>query len=314
MSGTGEEIEKSKKAIFKKFVIALVIFFIGVIVRFTVNQFTSNNVDKETAKSCIKCFLYYSEDNCGLSDPGYNDNGERLKPWEKPNYVNSNIKKKSNKNSNGGHNTSSYGNFSGDEMHKIALHFYRWEGGLDSNGNPRYNDLSPCYNLTAAETSITIGVGGWFATHAKVLLSNIRDNHPDTFRRLDTANIADDVDNANWEHYCISRDSAKGKAIVNIISSPEGIEEQDKLILDDLSRYIDEAEEIGIKDKKAIMLYMNVRHIFGRAGTQQLLDKLHQPCTLDEMYSALLNTYKYNRLAGWTNRYKSTKEFAEQNL
>lgn len=312
-SGKADEIDKAKKSIFRKFLIAAIIFSMGSIVRFVINQVTSNDIDKDTMASCVKCFLYYSETNCPKSTSGYEENNERYKSGYTSNFVNSNIKSKSNKNnSQSTKSGSSTGGFTYEEKKKIALQVVSWEGGTN------YSNFGQCYELSSAEHSITIGIGGWMGQQAQILLKRIRKEYPDTFKKYDTANISDDVDNANWGAYCITRGSDKYKAITNIISSDDGKKVQDDIIVENMENYIKEANERGVTDKKAVVMYIDVRHVFGGGYLQRdLLDRAEKPYTLESLYTVIMQHFSAigtNNEAGYKNRHNSFKKFAEENF
>ena len=104
-NGNGEEIQKAKNNLFKKLIIAAIIFFIGAIVQFVINKVTSNDNDKTTAMSCMKCFLYYSSNNCTIMKKEEDNNDIRKKTGYTSNYLNSNVVQKSNKKKNKKSNT-----------------------------------------------------------------------------------------------------------------------------------------------------------------------------------------------------------------
>ena len=101
---------------------------------------------------------------------------------------------------------------------------------------------------------------------------------------------------------------------INIITSTGGKKVQDQMIEKNVRNYISEAETKGIKDKKSIFLYMNVRHVFGPTGVQELLDSSKPDYSFDKMSKNVLFIKKYNGLLGWTNRWKESIEYAKNNL
>lgn len=314
-SGKADEIDKARKSILKKFIIAAVIFLMGSIVRFVINQATSNDVDKDTMGSCIKCFLYYSTTNCPESTSGFVDNTERNKSGYISNFLNSNVKKSNSKSKNNSkvtHKADSYGDFSSEEIEKLVMLMFAHEGGLDSNGVPLYNNFGGCYNLTENEISITIGVGGWYGQNGQLLLKKIRKEYPETFRKLDTANISDDVDNQNWGHFCITKESAKAQAIINIITSEDGKQAQHDFMVENYRDYIDEATKRGVTDKKALVMYFNVRHVFGGGNLQRdLLNRATKPYNYLDLYNIEMKYFNYKNM--YSIRHKHFKEYAEEN-
>ena len=70
LGGNADEIAKARTKLFKKFIIAAVIFLSASIVQFVLLKVTSNNGDSESVTSCLKCFLYYSDGRCPASETG----------------------------------------------------------------------------------------------------------------------------------------------------------------------------------------------------------------------------------------------------
>ena len=98
-TGSADDVEKAKKNLFKKFIVAAVIFFVGAIVQFVLLKVTTNKDDSKSVTACLKCFMYYSSSNC----PSYSDEGDyegRKKTRQTSNYTNSNVVRNSNKSRN----------------------------------------------------------------------------------------------------------------------------------------------------------------------------------------------------------------------
>jgi len=316
--GNAEDVEKAKKGVIKKFIIAAIIFFTGAIVHFAINKVTSNDEDKKSAASCIKCFLYYSRGNCPSSSIDMEYTTKRNKKPNTSNYTNSNIIHKSNRTSNKT-SSSTTGSFTQEEMKKISLQILAFEGGIDPNTKTfNYANYGECYALSSAETSITIGAGGWMGATAKRLLKEIQSKYPDTFNKYDNAHIADDLNNANWGAYCEKKDSAKAKAIIAIITSPDGKKVQDEMIIKDVKDYIEEANKRGVTDKKAVVMYIDVRHVFGGGNLERdLLSKAKKPYTGDSLYEVIMQDFIAKGTTneqGYKNRHNAFKKFADENF
>ncbi len=75
-SGNSDNVTKAKDKLFKKFLIAGVIFLTGSIVQFVISRVTTNSNDSKSLTDCLSCFLYYNGtdegDNCQKSDSGNN--------------------------------------------------------------------------------------------------------------------------------------------------------------------------------------------------------------------------------------------------
>lgn len=92
-----------------------------------------------------------------------------------------------------------------ENVEVMANILYAVETGGQVYGGRCYDDFTPAYKNSSAEHAITIGAGAWYATEAKRLLKMIRDKYPDTFKKLDTAGISQDLDSADWSRYSWTR-------------------------------------------------------------------------------------------------------------
>jgi hypothetical protein len=198
------------------------------------------------------------------------------------------------------------------QMEVLRKIMYAVETGGQVYGNARYDDFTEAYTNTPEEHAITIGAGQWFATEAKKLLNTIRTQYPSKFASLDTAGIANDLDNANWSTYKLSKTSAKAKCIVKIISSPEGIKCQDQLIDEQMEKFLAEAASLGVTEIKARMMCANLRHLGGLGAVKRVLNKTKTPYTLDNIYAALqtdtgnqVGTFRSrnSKVYGWLVKY-----------
>ena len=313
-SGKEEDITKAKGKLITKLIITALVFLTSFIVQFTVNRISSKTTDKNTFAKCTSCFLYYSTANCPVDEKGSgNDVTSNTTIPADPSRNRGNSNVVSNRTSN---SQVSYGDFTAEEIDGLARFTMSKEGGLDSNGVPVYDNFGECYELSPYERSITIGAGGWMGQTGQKLLKSIRDKYPDVFNRLDTENIGYDLDHADWGNYCIKRNSAKMKAIISIITSEEGKKEQDLQIRQDMIDYIKEANErFDLHDKKAIAMYMNVRHIFGPNNLQaRLFDKISKPYTYEKIYNFIVKDPNFTALPGYVNRYNDSKKWIEENM
>ena len=308
-----EEITKAKGKLIKKLIITAIVFLTAFIVRFAVNRVATASTDKNTFAKCTSCFLYHSRRNCPYDEKGSgNDvtNVTTIPDDPTRSRGDSNIV------SNSTSNKINTGDFTDKEIDGLARFTMSYEGGLDSNGVPIYSNFGECYALSSSEHSITIGAGGWMGQTGQKLLKRIRTNHPDVFNRLDTQGIGNDIDNADWGHYCVGANSDKAKAIIAIITSEEGKKEQDIQIREDMVEYIKEANErFDLHDKKGIAIYMNVRHIFGPNNLQsRLFDKLTKPYTYEQIYNFIMTDSNFNYKEGYKNTYNASKEWIDKNL
>ena len=88
------------------------------------------------------------------------------------------------------------------------------------------------------EKAITIGAGQWYAGEAKELLYRIQRANPKLFKDMDNAGMEKDLLMKSWDTYAVTAESAKGKCIVDIISTDLGKECQDQYMEDQIQAYI----------------------------------------------------------------------------
>ncbi len=209
-----------------------------------------------------------------------------------------------------------------DAYAKTVMHniIYAVETGGQIYGNARYDCFVQAYTNSSKETAITIGAGGWFATEAKRLLNLIRDKDPVTFASLDTAGVAYDLDNANWSTYgsdgngnpTILKGSEKAICIQKIIASAAGISVQDQLVDEQMEKYVNEAEDLGVSDLKARMFCANIRHLGGYSAMEWVIEVCIDdglPLTMDNLWTSMRkHTTNLDGNGVGANKYKSRHE------
>lgn len=195
-------------------------------------------------------------------------------------------------------------------MRKII---YAVETGGQVYGNCKYDDFTEAGTNSSAEVAITIGAGQWYATEARELLNLIRKTAPETFKKLDTAGIAKDMDTKDWSSYKLSKKSAKAKCIQKIISSEAGIKCQDQLVDKQMKAYIAEAKALGVTSIQAQMMCANWRHQGGKASVTRLLNKCGKPYTLDRLYKACQSDTG-NQVGAYKTRQKKVYEWIKEKL
>ena len=176
-------------------------------------------------------------------------------------------------------------NYKNKEILKNIL--YAVETGGQVYGKQRYDDFTEAGTNTPNEKSITIGAGQWYGVEARQLLINIRNTAPNLFVGAHTDGLSNDIDNADWNSYSISKTSKKAKYISEIISSGIGIIIQDKMMIEQIEKYEIEAIYLGVMDVQAIAMLINVRHLGGYVATRRIVDKMVKPYNLESVYEAL---------------------------
>lgn len=203
-TGSADDIEKAKKNLFKKFIIAGIIFFVSAIVQFILLKVTTNKNDSKSVTNCLKCFMYYSKDNC----PTYCEDGktynDRYKSKPTSNYssnkthtssVNSNNTNSSNRTtSNSSSNNSSNVNLN----NKVIF-----VGDSRTNGMCGFNDYNmhsgdSCRDYVAVSQA---GMGAtWFKNNAISAVNSIlNQNSSSSYKILILLGVNDVGENAGDE-------------------------------------------------------------------------------------------------------------------
>lgn len=163
---------------------------------------------------------------------------------------------------------------------------YAAETGGQVYGQQDYSDFTEAYENNSDEHAITIGAGAWYATEAQTLLKRIHDADPEAWDRLDNIGLWEQVQEADWSCFNISRNSQFANLIVRLISSKIGVKCQDNLMDEQLATYADEALKQGVTDARGQAMCVNFRHQGGLGAVTRILAKTKKPYTLDNLYAA----------------------------
>lgn len=163
---------------------------------------------------------------------------------------------------------------------------YAVETGGQVYGQQDYSDFTEAYTNFSEEHAITIGAGQWYAAEAQTLLKRIHDADTEAWNRLDNIGLWEQVQEADWSCFNISRNSQFANLIVRLISSKTGVKCQDGLMDEQLATYADEALKQGVTDARAQAMCVNFRHQGGQGAVTRILAKTQKPYTLDNLYAA----------------------------
>lgn len=163
---------------------------------------------------------------------------------------------------------------------------YAVETGGQVYGQQDYSDFTEAYTNSSEEHAITIGAGAWYATEAQTLLKRIHDADTEAWNRLDNIGLWEQVQEADWSCFNISRNSQFANLIVRLISSKTGVKCQDGLMDEQLATYADEALKQGVADARTQAMCVNFRHQGGQGAVTRILAKTQKPYTLDNLYAA----------------------------
>jgi hypothetical protein len=180
---------------------------------------------------------------------------------------------------------------------------YAVETGGQVYGQQDYSDFTEAYTNSSEEHAITIGAGQWYATEAQTLLKRIHDVDTEAWNRLDNIGLWEQVQEADWSCFNISRNSQFSNLIVQLISSRIGVKCQDSFMDEQLATYADEALKMGVTDARGQAMCVNFRHQGGQGAVTRILAKTQKPYTLDNLYVAC-QTDTGNQVGAYESRQK----------
>lgn len=186
---------------------------------------------------------------------------------------------------------------------------YAVESGDQTYGKQDYSAFAGVGANCDNEKAITIGAGQWYAGEAKELLYRIQRGNPKLFKDMDTVGLEADLLLKSWATYGVSAGSAKGKCIINIISTTHGKKCQDEYMEDQIQTYAQSiTKTYGTMPDSAMMECINILHQGGDAALKRILAKIAKPYTADKIYSALCEDPADptpNQVGDYTDRQKA---------
>lgn len=198
-----------------------------------------------------------------------------------------------------------------DKQNVIVLRkiLYAVESGDQIYGRQDYSCFAGAGANCDNEIAITIGAGQWYAGEAKELLYRIQRANPKLFKDMDNAGLEKDLLMKNWDTYAVSAESAKGKCIVDIISTDLGKKCQDEYMEDQIRTYIPIIEKAhGTMTDSAMMECINILHQGGDSALRRILSKTPEPYTADKIYTTLCQDPADptpNQVGDYTDRQKA---------
>lgn len=186
---------------------------------------------------------------------------------------------------------------------------YAVESGDQAYGKQDYSCFAGVGANCSNEKAITIGAGQWYAGEAKELLHRIQRANPKLFKEMDTAGLEKDLLMKNWDTYAVTAESAKGKCIVDIISTDLGKKCQDQYMEDQIQAYIPIIEKAyGTMPDSAMMECINILHQGGFDALKRILSKTPELYTADKIYVTLCRDPADptpNQVGDYTDRQKA---------
>lgn len=186
---------------------------------------------------------------------------------------------------------------------------YAVESGNQIYGEQDYAAFAEVGANCSNEKAITIGAGQWYADEAKELLCRIQRGNPKLFKDMDTENLEADLLKKSWATYAVSKDSAKGRLIISIISMELGKKCQDQYMEDQIAAYAKSIEKTyGTMPDSAMMECINIHHQGGDSALKRILAKTVKPYTADKIYTVLCmdpTDPVQNQVGDYTDRQKA---------
>lgn len=186
---------------------------------------------------------------------------------------------------------------------------YAVESGDQVYGRQDYSCFAGVGANCSNEKAITIGAGQWYAGEAKELLYRIQRANPKLFKDMDNAGMEKDLLMKSWDTYAVTAESAKGKCIVDIISTDLGKKCQDQYMEDQIQAYIPIIEKAyGTMEDSAMMECINILHQGGFDALKRILSKTPEPYTADKIYVTLCRDPADptpNQVGDYTDRQKA---------
>ena len=186
---------------------------------------------------------------------------------------------------------------------------YAVESGNQIYGEQDYAAFAEVGANCSNEKAITIGAGQWYADEAKELLYRIQRGNPKLFKDMDTEDLEADLLKKSWATYAVSKDSAKGRLIISIISMELGKKCQDRYMEDQIAAYAKSIEKTyGTMPDTAMMECINVLHQGGDSALRRILCKTSEPYTADKIYTTLCRDPADptpNQVGDYTDRQKA---------
>lgn len=186
---------------------------------------------------------------------------------------------------------------------------YAVESGNQIYGEQDYAAFAEVGANCSNEKAITIGAGQWYADEAKELLYRIQRGNPKLFKDMDTENLETDLLKKSWATYAVSKDSAKGRLIISIISMELGKKCQDQYMEDQIAAYAKSIEKTyGTMPDSAMMECINIHHQGGDSALKRILAKTVKPYTADKIYTVLCmdpTDPVQNQVGDYTDRQKA---------
>ena len=160
------------------------------------------------------------------------------------------------------------------------------ESGGQIYGNRRYDAYAGPYTNSNKEVTCTLGWAQNYGNEGRKLCQMILQKDPAAFRKADTAGIESKL-SVDWVAAKWEPSAAQKRALIAIITTPAGKECQDALFAELMEKYIKSAQEYGVTDVKAQMMWCEIEHLGGLSPTKRIFARAAKPYTPDGIFASL---------------------------
>lgn len=161
------------------------------------------------------------------------------------------------------------------------------ESGGQVYGKRRYDAYAGKAANSANEKTCTLGWAQNYGNEGRRLCKMVFQKDPASFRKADTANI-EKLLNIDWVAKGWDPSASEKKALIAIITTTAGKECQDKLFQELMEQYIKEAENYGVADVQAQMMWCEIEHLGGLGPVKRIFGRAAKPYTPDRIFESLL--------------------------
>lgn len=192
-------------------------------------------------------------------------------------------------------------------------------GALETGGQVYgQRDYANFINIEAgAEQTATLGWSSFYGVHGRDYLRQFRDENPDLFAKLDTANVASALD-ISWEETHWEANPAQKAAIVEMLTTEEGKKLQDTLTAQRIAGEWAEATT-WTDNMQAVAWYTNIAELAGSGTAQFVFDVAASTgdFSLDNLYNITMSRNGSSAAIGapmYHRRHALYKEWIEEHF
>ena len=161
------------------------------------------------------------------------------------------------------------------------------ETGGQIYGGGRWDDYTAPMTNSSLEHTCSLGAYAFYGEEARMLIRMIFEEDAALFRSLDDGRIEEMLP-VDWVSVHWRPSAGEAGVLQELISTDVGIRCQQRLMCDfRLPRYIARAEEYGVLEDEAQMMWCEIQHLGGLAPTQRVFDRCVGDYSIENILRAL---------------------------